>query len=804
MSVRQPSIGTTGGGNGGGAAAGLKAIIKKVTHSNSSVKAMSSSTSSTSPHGVHHGNAASGMNVYKAMKEYVVKMATSIQGLKALVVDRETAPMIALVESLSALNTHSIFLTESIDTVAQAMRQEAQEEEQQVASGKLRRGKGVIMKGDVGVNEQKLSHLKCVMFIQPTRKNLDDLSLFLKSPRYKEYYLFFSNIVPPGYLEAIADADVNDYVKEVNEYFGDFYATTPHLYHFGASLGQATRFAQDGQSKQQWLYSRDLGGLVSILLSLKKRPDIRFTGHSALTKKLATDLARIIKQDEQQLFSSFHTVTPQGVSTEPVLLLILDRRDDPVTPLLTQWTYQAMVHELLNIENNRVELRKETEEEKKLNEKDRQQVAAEREVILSSETDQFFKGSMFNNFGELANKVKKLVSDFQELTKVSSQLDSIEDIARVIDKFPELKERSGTVRKHVNVINQCVQIVNSRNLYTVSRLEQELISTNLTMNSLVNSSSPEEKPFIDRLFAVFADPNILFEDKLRLILLFSLKFESNQQVMAQFMPQLFNTLRNFAPQNLLSPIVAEKAVEALLGYAGLKFRAMAGEKGAIQIFEKPDNILKNIMKSVASNIKGVENILTSHKPLLFDILTSLFNNELKYSAYPFADLPSTMANDNTRNGGAGMNPNSNNTINNSNNTISMRESPLKYRKVIVFIAGGVTYEEYCSVEMNFNSPQSKYKGDFHVLLGGSFIHNSHTFLQTFFNKDEYIIQQSNNVFANLYGSSVVDASSQPPQMYQTPSGPPPQGYGPPPPGPGQPPAGMPRGRPMNNQGYQRV
>lgn len=39
-----------------------------------------------------------------------------------------------------------------------------------------------------------------------------------------------------------------------------------------------------------------------------------------------------------------------------VLCVCLDRRDDPVTPLLSQWTYQAMVHELLAIQNNRVSL----------------------------------------------------------------------------------------------------------------------------------------------------------------------------------------------------------------------------------------------------------------------------------------------------------------------------------------------------------------------------------------------------------------------------------------------------------------
>lgn len=39
------------------------------------------------------------------------------------------------------------------------------------------------------------------------------------------------------------------------------------------------------------------------------------------------------------------------------LLLVIDRRDDPVTPLLNQWTYQAMVHELIGIEDNKVDLR---------------------------------------------------------------------------------------------------------------------------------------------------------------------------------------------------------------------------------------------------------------------------------------------------------------------------------------------------------------------------------------------------------------------------------------------------------------
>ena len=38
------------------------------------------------------------------------------------------------------------------------------------------------------------------------------------------------------------------------------------------------------------------------------------------------------------------------------MIMMLDRKEDPVTPLLLQWTYQAMVHELIGIESNRVDL----------------------------------------------------------------------------------------------------------------------------------------------------------------------------------------------------------------------------------------------------------------------------------------------------------------------------------------------------------------------------------------------------------------------------------------------------------------
>jgi vacuolar protein sorting-associated protein 45 len=47
------------------------------------------------------------------------------------------------------------------------------------------------------------------------------------------------------------------------------------------------------------------------------------------------------------------------------VLLITERKEDPVTPLLNQWNYQAMLHELIGLENNRIMIENTSEKKEK-------------------------------------------------------------------------------------------------------------------------------------------------------------------------------------------------------------------------------------------------------------------------------------------------------------------------------------------------------------------------------------------------------------------------------------------------------
>jgi vacuolar protein sorting-associated protein 45 len=159
-------------------------------------------------------------------------------------------------------------------------------------------------------------------------------------------------------------------VREVQEFYGDYVAVNPHLFSF--NIPSCCQAGAPGPLWEADILKRVVDGTTSVLLSLKKQPIIRYQKSSEMARKLAEDVQTVISQ-QASLFDF------RRADVSPVLL-ILDRHDDPVTPLLNQWTYQAMVHELMGISNNRVDLSGVQGLSKDM-----------QEVVLSSEQDEFYQ-----------------------------------------------------------------------------------------------------------------------------------------------------------------------------------------------------------------------------------------------------------------------------------------------------------------------------------------------------------------------------------------------------------------------------
>lgn len=475
------------------------------------------------------------------------------------------------------------------------------------------------MVDSVSKSRESMSHLKAVCFLRPTSENVQHLRRQLASPRFGEYHLFFSNILKDTQIHVLADSDELEIVQQVQEFYADFVAIDP--FHFTLNIPTNHMYmlpAVVDPPRLQQFCDQVVDGVTAVFLAMKRRPVIRYQRTSDIAKRIAQEASKLMYQQESGLFDFRRTeVAP--------LLLIIDRRDDPVTPLLNQWTYQAMVHELLGIEDNKVDLRS----MEKL-------PTDQQEVVLSSEQDAFFKANMYENFGDIGMNIKRMVDEFQQLAKSNQSIQTIEDMAKFVDNYPEYRKMHGNVSKHVTLVTEMSKIVEERKLMVVSETEQELAC---------NGGQVAAFEAVTNLLINESVSNI---DRLRLVMLYALRYEKESPV--QLM-QLFNKLA------ARSAKYKPGLVQFLLKQAGV-------DKRTGDLFGNRDFL--NIARNMARGLKGVENVYTQHQPLLFQTMESIIKGRLRDVDYPF---------------------------------VGNHFQQGRPQEVVIFIVGGTTYEESRSVAL---------------------------------------------------------------------------------------------------------
>ncbi|KAF7162249.1 hypothetical protein CNMCM5623_007644 [Aspergillus felis] len=568
------------------------------------------------------------MDVVAAVAGYISKMVTtgdtasatgssSSTKMKILLLDSETMPIVSTAITQSALLSHEVYLIDRLDNAAR----------------------------------EKMRHLRCLCFVRPSPTSIQFLIDELREPKYGEYHIYLSNIIRKSSLERLAEADGHEVVRVVQEHFADFLVINPDLCSLNLGFPNQRLWSHSPDLWNADALQRATEGVIALLLALKKNPLIRYEKNSLLAKKLATEVRYQVTQEEQ-LFNFRKTDTPP-------ILLILDRRDDPITPLLTQWTYQAMVHELLGITNGRVALRDVPDIRPEL-----------REIVLSQDQDPFFKKNMYQNFGDLGQNIKEYVEQYQTKTQNTMNIESIADMKRFVEDYPEFRKLSGNVSKHVTLVGELSRRVGEDNLLDVSELEQSLACNDNHANDLKT---------LQRIIQL---PTVPAENKIRLVALYALRYEKQP---SNALPVLLDLLVTAGDV----PSYKVNIIPKLLAYHhSLQAPPVAG--GFSDLFESAS--LFSGARDRFKGLKGVENVYTQHSPRLEVTLQNLIKGRLKELQYPFLE-------------GSGH----------------IREKP---QDIIIFMVGGATYEEAKMVaQVNASSPGVR------VVLGGTTIHNSTSFLE---------------------------------------------------------------------------
>ncbi|KAH7648106.1 vacuolar -sorting VPS45 [Cryptosporidium bovis] len=393
---------------------------------------------------------------------------------------------------------------------------------------------------------------------------------------------------------------------------------------------------------EETLFKRILDGVYSASVLLGEIPEIRYLNNSPLCRNIAFALERRLMDSNPVELLMYGNNNNSDINSNiehngNTVIVILDRREDPITPLLTQWTYQSMIHELITIKQNKITIGSE-------------------EYTLSEEYDNFYDEHKYDNFGDIGFFIRDMVNQQELNNNYCKNLNSIDDINRFIDTYPEFKKESGIVCKHVNIMHKLSEIVQNRELMRISALEQDIF-----VNDNIIEHSKEVGSILD-------DPKIDTFDKIRLALIYSLKYQENEMQINNFKYNLGNN---------------SKYIDKLLEIAGKDFRS-------IDLFQSKSlfNIAKNTIRKTAGGTVN-ENIYIQHKTLMYSLLENLVKGKLKYSRFPSTDDSNTTK---------------------------------KPQKVMVFIVGGVTYEEV----RDANEIKNLYDVD--IILGGTDIINSKSFI----------------------------------------------------------------------------
>ncbi|QLG73462.1 hypothetical protein HG535_0E05460 [Zygotorulaspora mrakii] len=568
------------------------------------------------------------MDLFKAADFYVnrivdsqyrvggIASVTEKSRIKALLLDKDTTTTISMCATQSELLSHEIYLVDTIENE----------------------------------NRDVMRHLRCLVYVKPTEETIQSLLRELQNPKYGDYQIFFNNSVTKSQLERLAESDDLEVVSKIEEVFQDYHILNEDF--FSLDMPAENLFTRQGIWDEVGL-AECTKCVKSLLLSLKIKPEIRYESDSKLCQKLAKELVYEIDQNEKVLFDF-------PLMDSPPLLVLLDRKSDPLTPLLQPWTYQSMLNEYIGVKRNLVDLSNIPGIDENL-----------KKVSLSPKQDSFFHDTMFLNFGELGDKVKQYVTNYKNNTHSNSKIDTIEDIKTFIEKYPEFRKLSGNVAKHMAIVGELDRQLQLKDIWQLSEVEQ---------NIAVHKNNQED---YQDMIKLLQSPKLENFYKLKLACIYSLKHEDNSTKMNEVV-QALKEQPSF-PANDINFL--HKFRETVAKY----------HKGSdANRYPDKDDLLSELAKKFNSRMGSksnadTDNVYMQHIPEISTLLTDFSKNKMSKGKLK--------------------------TINSSdftNNNLPNAPS-VPPQDIVLFVIGGVTFEEARFVHQFNETMRNKMR----VILGGT-------------------------------------------------------------------------------------
>ncbi|KAJ5745845.1 hypothetical protein N7520_011027 [Penicillium odoratum] len=250
--------------------------------------------------------------------------------------------------------------------------------------------------------------------------------------------------------------------------------------------------------------------IVSLCACLGEYPVIRYYKPRTPTHEaavLASHLARFV-QTELDQFAQHQRDFPPQTNRPRGVLLIVDRSMDTYSPLLHEFTFQAMAHDLLPIKDGDKVTYKMVLHEGKPNEEEKEMEIGEHDKVWVSYRHMHMK-DLLGKLGEDFAKFRAANPQFAEDLE-KTNVNTIKDMLGGLTEFTEGKD---AYTLHLNMAEECMKYFQEHKLLEVSSIEQSF-ATGLDENY------KKAKNLAAQLVQLLDDDQVIHSDRLRLLLLY--------------------------------------------------------------------------------------------------------------------------------------------------------------------------------------------------------------------------------------------------------------------------------------------
>ncbi|TKW03268.1 hypothetical protein SEVIR_7G013800v4 [Setaria viridis] len=345
---------------------------------------------------------------------------------------------------------------------------------------------------DLYKQRQPLPSMDAIYFMQPTKENIrifmSDMSG--KNPLYKKAYVFFSSPIQGDLLAHIKkESTVLTRISALSEMNLEYFAIDSQGFVTDHDKALAELFTEDAECSHKYNACLNTMGtrIATVFASMREFPRVHYRVARTIDASTLTTLRDLVPTklaaSVWNCLARYKSTIPEFPQTETCELLIVDRSIDQIAPIIHEWTYDAMCHDLLCMDGNKY-----VQEVPSKNDS-----ANEQKEVLLEDHDPVWLELRHAHIADvnerLHEKMTKFISknEAAQLQQTRSGVElSTKQLQKMVQALPQYSDEIDKLTLHVEVAGKLNNIIKEQHLKDVGQLEQDLVFGDAGTKELIN------------------------------------------------------------------------------------------------------------------------------------------------------------------------------------------------------------------------------------------------------------------------------------------------------------------------------